>query len=511
VSVWDATSGQRVHTLTGPTAGAGRVAFSPDGRRLASARGDKTVKLWDTETWQELRTLEGFTEVVYAVAFSADGGLLATAGQGGEDGVKLWDPVDGHLTRTLEGLWGNIYSVSFSPDGRRLAAAGSDGKVKIWDTASGQEVLTLKRHTGVSYSIAFSPDGRWLASAGGEVGTRSAVRLWEAPPDGRTEPEDRAALLTPEYVLRWRLNEVEDCEQAGQRAAARWHVERLGHTPLTDPLLYVRLASLRARFGLWAEVGLSFRERQLLLALHRELTGDWKSKRPDKADVLVAGKTAGKGKHFAIDHYPGLQDGDRYVGFNGNGGVKRERFRGRGYRILGDKGWLVRARYVSLGEAAAPWQQVRSFLKDLQEVVELFGLVVAGRHKRSGEWLGLADLLERARTEAGRKWLAECVLRVYTEEDYLLRWRRVIAERMGFAIIPDRDQEHQAAATPSGSAVQLLAYLRNAGISQKELARELGVSKSLLSQYLNGRKTWTTSWEERLNAWLEGRQARERR
>jgi hypothetical protein len=151
---------------------------------------------------------------------------------------------------------------------------------------------------------------------------------------------------------------------------------------------------------------------------------------------------------------------------------------------------------------------VRSFLKDLQEVGGLFGLVVAGRHKRTGEWLGLADLLERTRTEAGRRWLAECVLRVYTEEDYLLRWRRVIAERMGFAVIPDRDQEQQAVLTPSGSAVQLMVYLQNAGISQKDLARELGVSESLLSQSLNGRKTWTASWQERLNAWLARREGR---
>jgi WD40 repeat protein/serine/threonine protein kinase/Flp pilus assembly protein TadD len=245
VSVWDATSGQKIQTLTGHG-----IAFSPDSRRLASAGGDRTVKLWDTETWQELRTLEGFKQGVFTMAFSPDGSLLATAEGHGEDGVKLWNPVSGDLTRTLEGLWGNIYSVAFSPDGRRLAAAGQDGKVKIWDTASGQEVLTLKGHTNFIYSIAFSPDGRWLASAGADP----AIRLWEAPPDDRTGPEDRATLLTPEYVLRWHLNEAEDCLRAGQRTAARWHVDRLGHPPLSDPLLYARLAAVRAEFGLWAEV-----------------------------------------------------------------------------------------------------------------------------------------------------------------------------------------------------------------------------------------------------------------
>ena len=251
VIVWEAESGRLVHTLAGHREAVVNIAFSPDGRRLASASNDRTVKLWDTETGEELQTLQGFTQKWRPLAFSPDGSQLATAGSGGTDAVQLWDTASGKSIRNLAGLWGGIYAVAFSPDGRRVVAGGPDAKVKVWDTASGQEVLTLQVPSGEISCVAFSPDGRWLAAAGAKS---PPIQLWEAPPESRTEPEDRAALLTPEYVLRWHLDAAEDCLQAGQRPAARWHVDRLGHPALTDPLLYARLAGIRAKFGLWAEV-----------------------------------------------------------------------------------------------------------------------------------------------------------------------------------------------------------------------------------------------------------------
>jgi hypothetical protein len=259
-------------------------------------------------------------------------------------------------------------------------------------------------------------------------------------------------------------------------------------------------------FGSSEGVGLSFRQRQLLLAIHRELTRDRKSDRVDRASVIVAGKGAtGKGT-YAVEHYPGLEEGRRYVGFNGNGGKGRRRLHGRGYRLLSDYGWLTRARFVSLEEEESPWEGVRSFLKDLMQVSAQFGLIAAGRHRTTNEWLALADLLERTRTSSGRKWLAQCLVRIYTEEDYLSRWRRRIAECMGFSVIPDRDQELPVVRSGAGSPAQLLAYLCDAGISQGQLARELGVSRSLLSQYMNGSKSWTKGWQERVATWIEHRE-----
>lgn len=258
-------------------------------------------------------------------------------------------------------------------------------------------------------------------------------------------------------------------------------------------------------FGLAPRVGLSVGQRKLLMAITRELTRDKKSSRPDKAQLIIPGKAASDNALCTVDHPPELQIGKRYVGFNGNGGRRLRRLHGRGYRILGQYSWPIRAMYIPDSETET-LAQVRRFLKDLMQVSSLFGLIVAGRHRRTGEWLGLADLLDRTRSPAGCKWLSQCVLRIYTEEDYLRRWRKFFADRMGFSVIPDRDQEPKVVATPSASPVQLMAYLRKAGVSRQELARSLGVSESLLSQYMNGHKDWSMAWQARVEAWVAARE-----
>jgi WD40 repeat protein len=174
VRVWDARTGQEVLTLEGHTSWVRGVCFSPDGRRLATASYDTTVKVWDAQTGQEALTLKGHTAGVADVAFSPDGRRLASAD--GDGMVRVRDAQTGQDALILKEPTGRaVTRMAFSPDGRRLATVSYGGMVRLWDAQTGQETLSLKAD-GPSWGVAFSPDGRRLASTSGDL----TVRVWDA-------------------------------------------------------------------------------------------------------------------------------------------------------------------------------------------------------------------------------------------------------------------------------------------------------------------------------------------
>src|SRR5262249_40909843 len=147
---WDPGTGQSVAILSGHTGPVRSVAFSPDGRQLATASADETVRRWDAGTGQSAgEPLKGNGGTVNAVVFSPNGRRLATAER--EGAVRLWDATTGQpLGAFLEGDTGPVLSVVFSPDGQRLASAGADA-VRLWPADVSAEMLCAKLTTNMSH------------------------------------------------------------------------------------------------------------------------------------------------------------------------------------------------------------------------------------------------------------------------------------------------------------------------------------------------------------------------
>ena len=174
IRLWDVATGTRQHTLSGHESWIPSIAFSHNGLALASADSDGKIRLWDVTTGQYRVTLEGHNSSVRSVAFSPDGSILASGSS--DRTIRLWDATTGQYKVTLEGHSETISSVAFSPDGSILASGSSDRTIRLWSATTGFHQQTLTGHTSGIYDISFIEDGQTLASKS-EDGT---IRLWDA-------------------------------------------------------------------------------------------------------------------------------------------------------------------------------------------------------------------------------------------------------------------------------------------------------------------------------------------
>jgi RNA polymerase sigma factor (sigma-70 family) len=177
IYLWDVPGGRALRKLEKHEADVMCLAFSTDGKTLASGGKDRALWLWDPATGRPLRRCTGHASAVSCVAFSRDSRRLASGGSWGDPAVRLWDPAAGRELRRFKGHSTMVSSLAFSPDGKTVASGGDDTVIRLWNAITGKALLsTGPAHRFEVSTLAFAPDGRTLASAGSQDHT---LRLWD--------------------------------------------------------------------------------------------------------------------------------------------------------------------------------------------------------------------------------------------------------------------------------------------------------------------------------------------
>jgi hypothetical protein len=171
--VWDVTTGQQRRRLGAHDSWVRGVTLAPGGRRVLSWGDDNTLRLWDVAAGRESLRLKGHAEWVRCGAFLPDGRRVVS---GSDDGTaRLWDADTGREVRRFEGHKGYVLGLAVSPDGRGLLTAGADERVRLWDVETGKEIRRFEGHEGNVNAVAFAPDGLRALSAGVD----GTVRVWD--------------------------------------------------------------------------------------------------------------------------------------------------------------------------------------------------------------------------------------------------------------------------------------------------------------------------------------------
>ena len=189
------TNPQLERFLIGHTASVNSVAFSPDGKTLASSSIDSTIFLWDVESGKPISQMSKQTGSVNSVAFSPNGKILASGSD--DNTILLWDVASGQPIAQLSKHTGGVKSVAFSPDGKTLASGSDDNTIILWDVESRQSIDQLSEHTDGVNSVVFSPNGKFLASGSYD----SSIILWDVEDVEIVKPINQPLHGLTNYVL----------------------------------------------------------------------------------------------------------------------------------------------------------------------------------------------------------------------------------------------------------------------------------------------------------------------
>lgn len=234
IKFWDASTGGVVAELAHN--GAVRdLAYSLDGSRLASVADDQSLYLWDVASRSIVNQFPT-AGVMQTVAYSRDGSRLVMGGEGGT--IIIWDTIGNQVDRNILGSAGQVMSAEFNLDGSVIASASADNQIRIWVAASGTQLTSLPEHGSQVNTVAFSPSGSFIASGGGDRN----VRLWAIPEGLVVEPTPEIPAATEEVTEEAGTDEGEsDTAVTGCVLTATPRDANLRDTPNTDSAIIRQL------------------------------------------------------------------------------------------------------------------------------------------------------------------------------------------------------------------------------------------------------------------------------